>query len=138
MRNKISIVMQSKSENESFARLAVAAFIADLNPTLEEMNDIKTAVSEAVTNAIIHAYEKTDGKIFLTCEIVNRQVKIKIRDYGIGIENIKQAMEPLYTSKPNMERSGIGFTVMQTFMNELIVESKKNLGTKIIMIKNLS
>lgn len=130
--------MQSKSENESFARLAVAAFIADLNPTLEEMNDIKTAVSEAVTNAIIHAYEKTDGKIFLTCEIVNRQVKIKIRDYGIGIENIKQAMEPLYTSKPNMERSGIGFTVMQTFMNELIVESKKNLGTKIIMIKNLS
>ena len=130
--------MQSKSENESFARLAVAAFIADLNPTLEEINDIKTAVSEAVTNAIIHAYEKTDGKIFLTCEIINRQVKIKIRDYGIGIENIKQAMEPLYTSKPNMERSGIGFTVMQTFMDELIVESKKNLGTKIIMIKNLS
>lgn len=138
MRNKISIVMQSKSENESFARLAVAAFIADLNPTLEEINDIKTAVSEAVTNAIIHAYENTDGKIFLTCEIINRQVKIKIQDYGIGIENIKQAMEPLYTSKPNMERSGIGFTVMQTFMDELIVESKKNLGTKIIMIKNLS
>ena len=138
MRNKISIVMQSKSENESFARLAVAAFIAELNPTIEEINDIKTAVSEAVTNAIIHAYQKTDGKIFLTCEIIDRQVKIKIQDYGIGIENIKQAMEPLYTSKPDMERSGIGFTVMQTFMNELIVESKKNLGTKITMIKNLS
>ena len=138
MRNKINIVMQSKSENESFARIAIAAFIAPLNPTVEELNDIKTAVSEAVTNSIIHAYQEKTGKIILTCEIFERRIKIIINDYGLGIENIKKAMEPLYTSKPEMERSGLGFTVMQSFMDKIIVRSKKNFGTKVIMIKNLA
>ena len=138
MRNKINIVMQSKSENESFVRIAIAAFIAPLNPTVEELNDIKTAVSEAVTNSIIHAYQEKTGKIILTCEIFERRIKIIIKDYGLGIENIKKAMEPLYTSKPEMERSGLGFTVMQSFMDKIIVRSKKNFGTKVIMIKNLA
>lgn len=138
MKNKINIVMQSKSENESFARIAVAAFIAPLNPTVEELNDIKTAVSEAVTNSIIHAYQEKTGKIILICEIFERRIKIIIKDYGLGIENIKKAMEPLYTSKPEMERSGLGFTVMQSFMDKIIVRSKKNFGTKVIMIKNLA
>ena len=130
--------MQSKSENESFARIAVAAFIAPLKPTVEELNDIKTAVSEAVTNSIIHAYQEKTGKIILICEIFERRIKIIIKDYGLGIENIKKAMEPLYTSKPEMERSGLGFTVMQSFMDKIIVRSKKNFGTKVIMIKNLA
>ena len=137
MDSEITIVMESNSENESFARIAVAAFIAPLNPTIGELNDIKTAVSEAVTNSIIHGYEDNNGKIYLTCKVKGRRVTIKVQDNGIGIEDIKKAMQPLYTSKPDMERSGIGFTVMQTFMDDVSVQSEKNLGTTVIMTKNL-
>lgn len=137
MKSEVTIVMDSKSENESFARIAIAAFIASLNPTIEEINDIKTAVSEAITNAIIHGYADSRGKIFLTCKIIDREIIIKIEDHGIGIEDVKKAREPLYTSKPDMERSGIGFTVMETFMDKIFVQSKKNYGTTITMTKNL-
>jgi len=137
MKSEVMITMDSRSENEAFARIAVAAFIAPLNPTLEELNDIKTAVSEAVTNAIIHGYADSNGKISLTCKILDRQIIIEIKDYGFGIEDIQKAMKPLYTSKPDMERSGIGFTVMENFMDEIFVDSKKNYGTTITMTKKL-
>ncbi len=137
MNSEFTIVMDSNSENESFARITVAAFIARLNPTIEQLNDIKTAVSEAITNSIIHGYCQSNGKIALSCKIIGQQVIIQIKDYGIGIDDIKKAMQPLYTSKPDMERSGIGFTVMQTFMDKILVESKKDFGTTITMTKNL-
>jgi anti-sigma F factor len=137
MNSEITIIMDSNSENESFARLSVAAFVSRLNPTVEEINDIKTAVSEAVTNAIIHGYSDKNGKIYLMCKIIEREVVIQIKDYGIGIDDIKKAMEPLYTSKPDMERSGIGFTVMETFMDKIFVESRKDYGTTVTMTKNL-
>ena len=137
MKSEFTVIMNSDSENESFARVAVAAFISRLNPTLEEINDIKTAVSEAVTNAIIHGYSNKNGKIYLTCKIIEHEIIIQIKDYGFGIDDIKKAMQPLYTSKPNMERSGIGFTVMETFMDKILVESKKDQGTTVTMTKNI-
>jgi len=135
--NKMEVIFQSKSSNESFARVAVAAFTAQLDPTVEELADIKTAVSEAVTNAIIHGYESTEGMIEVECEICDKKIEIKVIDFGKGIENIEQARVPLYTSKPELERSGMGFTVMETFMDEVNVESSPNNGTIITMIKNL-
>lgn len=133
--NKIKIEFQSKSENESFARVAVAAFVSQLDPTIEELTDIKTAVSEAVTNAIIHGYENKDGTVVIEAEIKGDEVTIIVSDEGKGIENIEQAMQPLYTSRPDLERSGMGFTVMETFMDSLQVDSKPGKGTKIIIKK---
>lgn len=133
--NKIKIEFQSKSENESFARVAVAAFVSQLDPTIEELTDIKTAVSEAVTNAIIHGYENKDGTVVIEAEIKGDEVTIIVSDEGKGIENIEQAMQPLYTSRPDLERSGMGFTVMETFIDSLQVDSKPGKGTKIIMKK---
>ncbi|MFP4698039.1 MAG: anti-sigma F factor [Eubacteriales bacterium] len=135
--NEMKIEFDSRSQNESFARVVVAAFAAQLDPTLEEISDIKTAVSEAVTNAIIHGYENKDGKIHMTCKINKNGIYIQVLDFGKGIENIEQAREPLYTSKPELERSGMGFTVMETFMDEVAIESTPNNGTKIIMKKKL-
>jgi stage II sporulation protein AB (anti-sigma F factor) len=126
----------SKSENESFARATVAAFASQLDPTLDELTDIKTAVSEAVTNSIIHGYEnKGDKTIKIEAYIKGKELTVIIWDEGIGIENVNLAMQPLYTSRPDLERSGMGFTVMQSFMDELEVKSEKNKGTKIIMKK---
>ena len=137
--NKIVLEMESKSQNESYARVAVAAFIAQLDPTVEEISDIKTAVSEAVTNSIIHGYEgKEDCIIRIEVCLCGNEAKITIIDYGKGIKDIKQAMEPLYTSRPDLERSGMGFTVMETFMDELKVESKKGIGTKVVIKKKFS
>jgi len=134
--NKMRIEFLSKSQNESFARVAIAAFISQLDPTIEEITDVKTAVSEAVTNSIIHGYgDKEDGIVIIESEINNREVTIIIKDNGIGIKNVSEAMEPLYTSRPDLERSGMGFTVMETFMDELKVESTEESGTKIIMKK---
>ncbi len=134
--NKMKIEFLSKSQNESFARVAVAAFISQLDPTIEEITDVKTAVSEAVTNSIIHGYgDKEDGIVTIESEINDREVTIIIKDNGIGIKNVSEAMEPLYTSRPDLERSGMGFTVMETFMDELRVESTEENGTKIIMKK---
>ena len=135
MENKVKIELMSKSTNEAFARVAVAAFVSQLDPTIEEIADIKTAVSEAVTNCIVHAYEEKEGIIYITCIIKNREITIEIQDNGIGIENIDIAKEPLYTSKPELERSGMGFTIMESFMDEVKIESIVGMGTKVTMKK---
>lgn len=136
-KNEIYLEMESISENESFARIVVAAFITRLNPTLEQLADIKTAVSEAVTNAIIHGYEGGEGVIKLRCRIEGRRLMLWISDEGTGISDIKKAMEPLYTTRPEWERSGMGFTFMETFMDHLEVESTQGEGTRIYMAKQL-
>lgn len=136
--NYVDIKIPSLSTNESFARAAVAAFCSSLNPTIEEISDIKTAVSEAVTNAIIHGYEDTVGDIEIQCRIKGQMVEIIVEDFGCGIVNVDKAKEPLYTTKPELERSGMGFAVMETFMDELVVLSEKEIGTKVIMRKTIS
>ena len=137
--NKMSLEFIAKSENEAFARVAVAAFISQLDPTIDELSDVKTAVSEAVTNAIIHGYEnEKDKMIKIETEIIGNEVIIAISDKGKGIDDIKQAMEPLYTSRPDLERSGMGFTVMETFMDELHVESEKGIGTRVVIKKEFN
>lgn len=135
--NKMKVEFLAKSENESFARVAVASFVSQLDPTLEEINDIKTAVSEAVTNSIIHGYDNNEsGLVSIETIIKNKEIIITIEDNGQGIENIDEAREPLYTSKPELERSGMGFTVMETFMNSVEVFSEVGKGTKVIMKKS--
>ena len=135
--NEMNLEFVSKSNNEAFARISVAAFVSGLDPTIEEIADIKTAVSEAVTNCIIHGYENTEGLIKIHCTIEDNTVFIEISDNGRGIEDINLAKEPLYTSKQNLERSGMGFTIMESFMDELNIESVLNLGTKISMKKTI-
>ena len=135
--NEMKIEFLSKSSNEAFARIAVAAFVAQLDPTLEEIADIKTSVSEAVTNSIIHGYEGKTGIVKLICRIVENEVFIEIIDEGKGIENIEIAKQPLYTTKANLERSGMGFTIMESFMDEVEVESTLGIGTKITMSKKI-
>lgn len=132
---QMTLEFDSLSKNESFARVVVAAFVARLNPTVDEIADIKTAVSEAVTNSIIHGYENKNGKIKIETEIDKDQVTVIVTDYGIGIADVKKAMEPMYTSKPELERSGMGFAFMEAFMDELNVESQKGQGTVITMRK---
>ena len=137
--NKMKIEFMSRSENESFARVAVASFVLQLDPTMDEISDIKTAVSEAVTNAIIHGYDNENNKMIkIETEIIGNEVIIAISDKGKGIDDIKQAMEPLYTSRPDLERSGMGFTVMETFMDELHVESEKGIGTRVVIKKKFN
>jgi stage II sporulation protein AB (anti-sigma F factor) len=126
----------SRSENEALARVIVSAFIARLDPTLEELDDVRTAVSEAVTNAIIHGYGHADGIVYLTAELIDQTLTLTVEDHGIGIADLTQAMQPLYTSKPDEERSGMGFTMMQTFMDDLSVSSAPGEGTKVVMIKS--
>lgn len=133
--NIVKIEFLSKSQNEGFARVAVAAFVSQLDPTIEELTDVKTAVSEAVTNSIIHGYGNANGIIKIEAMIEKTTLTIKINDEGVGIENIELAMQPLYTSRPDLERSGMGFTVMETFMDSLDVKSEKGKGTQIIMKK---
>ena len=133
--NEMKLEFLSKSNNEAFARISVAAFASQLDPTIEELADIKTAVSEAVTNAIIHGYEDKIGVVKLVCKIKDYTLHIEISDQGKGIENITMAKEPLYTTKPNLERSGMGFTIMESFMDELTIESIVGLGTKVVMKK---
>ncbi|HHX55178.1 MAG TPA: anti-sigma F factor [Clostridiales bacterium] len=133
--NEMVLKFDSKSINESFARMVVAGFVAQLDPTIEEVNDVKTAVSEAVTNSIIHGYKDKIGKIKIKCKIKNNEVFIEIHDKGDGISDIKQAMEPLYTTRPEIERSGMGFSFMQAFMDDLIVKSQVGQGTIIKMKK---
>ena len=137
MENRIKLELMSKSTNESFARIAVSAFVSQLDPTIEELADIKTAVSEAVTNCIIHAYEEKEGIIYIECSLNNNEVTIEIKDNGIGIENIDVAKEPLYTSKPELERSGMGFTIMESFMDDVKIESIVGMGTKVTMKKTI-
>ena len=135
--NEMKIEFLSKSNNEAFARISVAAFVAQLDPTLEEIADIKTAVSEAVTNAIIHGYEQQSGIVKLVCKIREKEVLIEISDTGKGIENVEIAKQPLYTTKANLERSGMGFTIMESFMDDVEVESMLGIGTKVKMRKKI-
>ncbi|MBO5105942.1 MAG: anti-sigma F factor [Clostridia bacterium] len=136
--NSFYLKIPSRSANESFARVAVSAFVSQLDPTLEELSDIKTAVSEAVTNSIVHAYKNEIGSIYITVEIYeNRSIKIRIRDTGCGIDDVTKALEPLFTTVGG-ERSGLGFSVMQSFMDYLKVTSKLGKGTTVIMKKVLS
>ncbi len=136
--NEVNVVFDAKSENESLARVLVVSFITPLNPTLNVVNDIKTAVSEAVTNAIIHGYENECGKVYMNLRIKESVLQIEIKDNGVGIQNIDKVKVPLYTSKPELERSGMGFTVMETFMDKLEVFSTYRIGTTIIMTKDLT
>lgn len=133
--NEMTIVFESRPVNESLARVAVAAFSTQLNPTLEEVADLKTAVSEAVTNCIIHGYEGEIHKIWLTCRLKGQEFFVDVKDEGVGIPDVKKAMEPLYTTKPEKDRSGMGFTFMEAFMDEISVESKVGEGTVVHMKK---
>ena len=135
--NKMKLEFLSKSSNEAFARITVASFASQLDPSIEEISDIKTAVSEAVTNCIIHGYEEKIGIIQIECQLVEKTIEIVITDKGKGIENIDKAKEPLFTSKPELERSGMGFTIMESFMDELKIESVVGVGTKITMKKTI-
>jgi len=135
--NELKMVLMSKSTNESFSRVAVSAFLSQLDPTIEEINDIKTAVSEAVTNCIVHAYRETLGKIYITVSIYeDRNVSIRVRDNGCGIEDVDKAREPMYTTAGD-ERAGLGFAVMESFMDKVRVSSKKDKYTSVIMKKKL-
>lgn len=137
-KDKMELVFESRSENEAFARVAVAAFVTRLDPTLEELDDMKTAVSEAVTNAIIHGYQGQAGnRVYISCEVKEekRMMTVTIRDEGVGIADIEQAKEPLYTTRPEMDRSGMGFVFMEVFMDSLQVESRPGEGTTIRMSK---
>ena len=126
----------AQSVNESFARGTVAAFAAQVNPTLDEINDIKTAISEAVTNCIVHAYgKKTSGTVIIFCELFHDALTVAVTDSGIGIKDVNKALEPFYTTRPDEERSGMGFTVMQSFMDTLDVTSNPNFGTTVTMQK---
>jgi len=136
--NRMKIEFDSKSTNEGFARVVAAAFAAQLDPTLEELADLKTAVSEAVTNAIIHGYEQKEGTIYMECVLYPNRIEVTVEDHGVGIEDIEKAKTPTYTSKPELERSGMGFSVMESFTDKLIVESTPKKGTRVTMIKNFS
>ncbi len=148
--NHMYMVFDAKSQNESLARVAVAAFLTQTDPTVEEMNDIKTAVSEAVTNSIIHGYEEGEGKVHLKCRLIHKihersddtydedsVIKIEVKDEGVGIEDIEQAKQPLYTTKPELERSGMGFLFMEMFMDKIDVQSNPGIGTVVTMEKKI-
>jgi stage II sporulation protein AB (anti-sigma F factor) len=137
IKDEIKLVMPSRSANEGFARVAVSAFVARFDPTIEELNDIKTAVSEAVTNCIVHAYKDTIGKIYITVSAEKETVKIKIRDRGCGIPDVKKAREPLFTTGGE-ERAGLGFAVMESFTDNLKVRSAVGRGTTVTMSKRLN
>ncbi len=138
VQNEAKLSFFSKSTNESFARVAVSGFFMQLDPTVDELTDIKTAVSEAVTNAIVHGYRETTGVVYITLRIVKDRIAyVKVRDVGCGIPDVKQAMEPLYTTAPEEERAGLGFAVMQSFMDTVRVRSKPGKGTTVVMTKSL-
>ena len=139
MKNQMRIFFDAVSENEAFARLVAAGFFAQLNPTLAEITDVKTAVSEAVTNAIIHGYGKEAGEIFMdmTADPAEKTLTVCITDTGAGIADVKKAMEPLYTTDITGERSGMGFSFMEAFMDEVIVESEPEKGTAVTMKKHI-
>jgi stage II sporulation protein AB (anti-sigma F factor) len=136
--NFMKLEFASRSENEGFARVAVAAFVSQLDPDVNELTDIKTVVSEAVTNAIIHAYDnQQDGLITITTRIEDDRVYLTVEDSGVGIDDLEQAKQPLYTSKPELERSGMGFTIMENFMDQVEVVSALGIGTRITMMKQI-
>lgn len=135
--NKMVLEVESRSCNEGLARIAVAAFSTQLNPTLEEVADIKTAVSEAITNCIVHAYQKETDMITIECSRFQRELTVVVQDKGKGIEDVEKAMQPLFTTKPEQDRSGMGFAFMEAFMDEVLVESRLGEGTTVIMKKTI-
>ncbi len=135
--NEMSITFSALSENESFARVAVAAFVTQMNPTLEEITEIKTVISEAVTNAIIHGYPDSDGYVFLHCKIIGDKMEVIVEDHGVGIEDLDLVRQPLYTSRPDLDRSGMGFTIMESFVEQFEVTSKIGEGTRVRLIKQI-
>lgn len=137
MKNEMRVEFDAKSVNEGFARVTVAAFLTQLDPTLDEIADVKTAVSEAVTNAIIHGYENKEGKVILSCVLEEDTAVITVEDTGVGMEDIQKAMEPFFTTKPELERSGMGFAFMEVFMDDMQVESQLGMGTKVTMKKKI-
>lgn len=138
MKNEMFVEFLSKSENESFARVVVGAFIAQLDPTMDELTEIKTVVSEVVTNSIIHGYNNEPNHfISIECKINNNEIDITVKDNGIGISNIEEAREPLFTSKPELERSGMGFTIIDSFMDSVEITSELHVGTTVNMVKQL-
>lgn len=139
MKNEMQLKFKALSENESFARITVAAFVAQLDPTMDELTEIKTVVSEAVTNAIIHGYNsKREGVIYIDVKIDNGFVDMVIKDKGAGIADIEEARQPLFTTKPELERSGMGFTIMENFMDEIEIKSEPGKGTEVRLRKHLS
>lgn len=135
LKNEMKMEFPAASSYEGFARVTVGAFVAGLNPTVDELADIKTAVSEAVTNCIIHGYEQKEGRIWIQCSTQGNQVEISVMDVGKGISDIAQARAPMFTTKPELERSGMGFAFMEAFMDEVSVESEPLKGTKVTMKK---
>lgn len=139
MKNEMALEFTAISENESFARVTVAAFVAQLDPTLDELTEIKTVVSEAVTNSIIHGYENSGkGKVKIRAAIEDGTVTLIISDQGVGIKNVEEAKQPLFTTKPELERSGMGFTIMENFMDHVEIETEEGKGTTIYMTKELA
>ena len=137
MKQEMKLEIDSIPSNESFARVVVAAFLTRLNPTMEEVADIKTAISEAVTNAIIHGYRQEVHKIIIEAMVEEDLFTVSVEDFGVGIEDVKKAMEPMYTTRGDLERSGMGFVFMEAFMDSIKVESKVGQGTKVIMTKKI-
>ncbi|APH04534.1 anti-sigma F factor [Bacillus weihaiensis] len=139
MKNEMNLQFSALSQNESFARVTVASFIAQLDPTMDELTEIKTVVSEAVTNAIIHGYENDpNGIVYISVTLEDGVVSLTIKDEGIGISDVDEARQPLYTTKPELERSGMGFTIMENFMDECSVQSSATSGTTVKMTKHLT
>jgi stage II sporulation protein AB (anti-sigma F factor) len=140
MKNEMNLEFSALSQNESFARVTVAAFIAQLDPTMDELTEIKTVVSEAVTNAIIHGYENDpEGKVYISVSIKDAAfIDMTIKDHGAGIEDVEEARQPLFTTKPDLERSGMGFTIMENFMDEVEIHSQPGSGTEIRLRKHLA
>ena len=136
--NTMRLEIAALGSNESFARGTVAAFAVQVNPTLDEINDIKTAISEAVTNCVVHAYAKSEGVIIIDCQLFADSLTVTVSDRGVGIKDVRKALEPFYTTRPEEERSGMGFTVMQSFMDTLDVTSKHGFGTTVTMQKFFS
>lgn len=133
--NHMQVHFDAKSVNEGLARMVVTAFMTNMNPTLEQIADVKTAVSEAVTNAIIHGYEDETKQVELTCDKNGQQLVVTVEDHGVGIEDLEQALQPFFTTKPELERSGMGFSFMEAFMDRIEVRSKKGEGTRVVMWK---
>ena len=133
--NHMQVHFDAKSVNEGLARMVVTAFMTNMNPTLEQIADVKTAVSEAVTNAIIHGYEDETEQVELTCDQNGQQLVVTVEDHGVGIEDLEQALQPFFTTKPELERSGMGFSFMEAFMDRIEVRSKKGEGTRVVMWK---
>lgn len=137
-KNEMTMTVKSLSENESFVRSSVAAFCLSMNPTIDEITEIKTAVSEAVTNSVVHAYPDKVGDIVIKVKLTEKDVYISVTDYGVGIDNLEKAIEPFFTTKPEEERSGMGFTVIESFMDSFKLERNKTTGITVSMTKHIS